>query len=77
MAVIKSGGYKISALDIERELLNLSYISEAMVVGVPDEEYGQKVAAAITLRDVSLTNTYLCCNLNVTSNTISRHHSYH
>lgn len=53
MAVIKSGGYKISALDIERELLNLSYIGEAMVVGVPDEEYGQRVAAAITLRDVS------------------------
>ncbi|KKP04712.1 hypothetical protein THAR02_03192 [Trichoderma harzianum] len=49
--IIKSGGYKISALDIERELLNLSYISEAMVVGVPDEEYGQRVAAAITLRD--------------------------
>lgn len=53
MAVIKSGGYKISALDIERELLNLSYIGEAMVVGVPDEEYGQRVAAAIILRDVS------------------------
>lgn len=56
MTVIKSGGYKISALDIERELLNLSYISEAMVVGVPDEEYGQRVAAAITLRDVSSLN---------------------
>ncbi|KAL2067354.1 hypothetical protein VTL71DRAFT_1779 [Oculimacula yallundae] len=49
--IIKSGGYKISALDIERELLSLSYVSEAMVVGVADLEFGQRVAALITLRD--------------------------
>ncbi|CAN9275721.1 unnamed protein product [Alternaria alternata] len=34
--IIKSGGYKISALDVERELLSLPYVAEAMVVGVPD-----------------------------------------
>lgn len=49
--VIKSGGYKISALDIEREMLALPYISEVTVVGVEDEEFGQRVAAAIVLRD--------------------------
>lgn len=49
--IIKSGGYKISALDIERELLSLPYISEAIVVGVEDEEFGQRVGAVITLRD--------------------------
>lgn len=49
--VIKSGGYKISALDIEREILNMPYISEVMVVGAEDEEFGQRVAAAIVLRD--------------------------
>jgi malonyl-CoA/methylmalonyl-CoA synthetase len=48
--IIKSGGYKISALDIERELLDLDYIAEAMVVGVEDEEFGQRVAAAIVLQ---------------------------
>ncbi|KAL5359099.1 hypothetical protein BJX96DRAFT_183556 [Aspergillus floccosus] len=47
--IIKSGGYKLSALDIERELLGLEYISEAMVVGVSDEEFGQRVAAAVCL----------------------------
>ncbi|KAL4887966.1 hypothetical protein BDV59DRAFT_211601 [Aspergillus ambiguus] len=47
--IIKSGGYKLSALDIERELLSLDYLSEAMVVGVPDEEFGQRVAAAVCL----------------------------
>lgn len=51
MDIIKSGGYKISALDIERECLGLSYVSEAMVCGVADEEFGQRVAVAITLRD--------------------------
>jgi len=49
--IIKSGGYKISALDIEREILGLQYVSEAMVVGVEDDEFGQRVAAAIVLRE--------------------------
>lgn len=51
--IIKSGGYKISALDIEREVLGLPYIEEVMVVPVSDEEYGQRVAAAVSLRDGS------------------------
>jgi malonyl-CoA/methylmalonyl-CoA synthetase len=50
--IIKSGGYKISALDIEREILSLDYISEVAVVGVEDEEFGQRVAAAIILREL-------------------------
>jgi malonyl-CoA/methylmalonyl-CoA synthetase len=49
--ILKSGGYKISALDVEREILGLDYIAEVMVVGVEDEEFGQRVAAAIVLRD--------------------------
>lgn len=48
--IIKSGGYKISALDVERELLGLPYVSEAMVVGVGDLEFGQRVAAVVSLR---------------------------
>ncbi|KAK3714335.1 hypothetical protein LTR37_007921 [Vermiconidia calcicola] len=49
--ILKSGGYKISALDIEREIMGVEYVSEVMVVGVEDEEFGQRVAAAIVLRD--------------------------
>lgn len=48
--IIKSGGYKISALDVEREILGLDYVSEVMVVGVEDEEFGQRVAATISLK---------------------------
>lgn len=47
--IIKSGGYKLSALDIERELLALPYIAEAIVMGVHDEEFGQRVGAILTL----------------------------
>ncbi|KAJ9618509.1 hypothetical protein H2203_009106 [Taxawa tesnikishii (nom. ined.)] len=56
--IIKSGGYKISALDIEREILGLPYISEVTVVGVPDEEFGQRVAAAVVLRSNVLPPTH-------------------
>lgn len=52
--IIKSGGYKISALDIEREIMTLPYISEVTVVGVPDDEFGQRVAAAVVLRKDNL-----------------------
>lgn len=47
--VIKSGGYKISASEIEREILELPYIAEALVIGVEDEEFGQRVSAVVTL----------------------------
>ncbi|KAK3674820.1 hypothetical protein LTR78_005164 [Recurvomyces mirabilis] len=49
--IIKSGGYKISALDIEREILGLDYIAEVMVVGVPDEEeFGERVGAVVVMK---------------------------
>jgi acyl-coenzyme A synthetase/AMP-(fatty) acid ligase len=49
MTVIKSGGEKVSALEVERELLALPQIAEAAVVGLDDEDWGQTVAAAIVL----------------------------
>jgi malonyl-CoA/methylmalonyl-CoA synthetase len=51
--VIKSGGDKISALDIEKEILGLDYVSEVMVVGVENGELGKRVAAAVVLTEVS------------------------
>ncbi|KAL8773743.1 MAG: hypothetical protein Q9209_001511 [Squamulea sp. 1 TL-2023] len=47
--IIKSGGEKVSALEIERELLSLPQISEAAVLGLPSEQWGQKVAAVVVL----------------------------
>ena len=45
--VIKSGGYKLSALEIEAALLEHSQIRECAVVGLMDETWGEIVAAAI------------------------------
>jgi malonyl-CoA/methylmalonyl-CoA synthetase len=45
--IIKTGAYKVSALEIEHELLSHPDIEECAVVGVPDEEWGERVCAAI------------------------------
>jgi acyl-CoA synthetase (AMP-forming)/AMP-acid ligase II len=48
--IIKSGGYKISALDIEREMLTHPEVGEVAVLGLPDEVYGEQVAAVLAPR---------------------------
>jgi len=48
--IIKSGGYKISSLDIERHLLEHPLIAEVAVVGVSDITWGQKIAAVVVLQ---------------------------
>lgn len=48
--IIKTGAYKVSALEIEQELLAHPAIEECAVVGVPDEEWGERVCAAIKWR---------------------------
>jgi malonyl-CoA/methylmalonyl-CoA synthetase len=47
--IIKSGGYKISALEIEEVLRMHPAVAECAVVGVPDEEWGERICAAIEL----------------------------
>jgi malonyl-CoA/methylmalonyl-CoA synthetase len=49
--IIKTGGEKVSALEIEREMLSLPYIDEVAVVGLPSEAWGQKVAAVVVLSE--------------------------
>ncbi|GMQ27389.1 acyl-CoA synthetase [Algoriphagus confluentis] len=45
--IIKSGGYKISALEIEEVLRKHPAIKDCGVVGIPDEEWGELVYAAL------------------------------
>lgn len=47
--IIKSGGEKVSALEVERELLSLPEVSEAAVLAVPSGKWGQKVGAVVIL----------------------------
>jgi len=51
--IIKSGGYKISALEIEEVLRTHPQIKDCGVVGVPDEEWGEIVAASLIPKNTS------------------------
>jgi malonyl-CoA/methylmalonyl-CoA synthetase len=45
--ILKTGGYKVSALEIEEVLREHSTVRDCAVVGVEDEEWGQRIAAAV------------------------------
>jgi acyl-CoA synthetase (AMP-forming)/AMP-acid ligase II len=49
--VIVRGGENLSPGDVEDALLSHSAVADAAVVGITDVEWGQKVAAAVVLRD--------------------------
>jgi len=48
--IIKSGGYKLSALEIESCLLTHSHIDECAVIGLDDDTWGEKVCAIAVLK---------------------------
>ena len=47
--IIKSGGYKISALEIEEVLRQYESIDDCAVVGIEDEEWGELIVAGLVL----------------------------
>ena len=49
--ILKTGGHKVSALEIEEALRKHPAVAECAVVGVPDPEWGERVAAALVLND--------------------------
>jgi malonyl-CoA/methylmalonyl-CoA synthetase len=49
--ILKTGGHKVSALEVEEQLREHPAIAECAVVGVPDSEWGERVAAAAVLRE--------------------------
>lgn len=51
--IIKTGGYKVSALEIEEVLRTHADIQECAVVGVADAEWGERVCAALVLKQGS------------------------
>jgi malonyl-CoA/methylmalonyl-CoA synthetase len=48
--ILKSGGYKLSALEIEEVLREHAAVGEVAVVGVPDEAWGERVVACVVAR---------------------------
>ncbi len=51
--IIKSGGYKLSALEIEGVLLTHESIAEVAVIGVEDDTWGEAVTAFVVIKDGS------------------------
>ncbi len=45
--LIKSGGYRVGAGEVEAALLGHPGVSEAAVVGLPDDDLGQRIVAFI------------------------------
>ncbi|CAF0883245.1 unnamed protein product [Didymodactylos carnosus] len=59
MDILKRAGYKISALDIERVLLQHELIAEVAVVGIQDQVLGQKILAVIVIKQQRQQSTNL------------------
>ena len=51
--IIKTGGYKVSALEVEETLREHPAVLDCAVVGLPDEEWGQRVAVAAVLKPMA------------------------
>jgi len=51
--IIKSGGYKLSALEVEEQLREHPAIADVAVVGLADERWGQIVAAAVVVESTT------------------------
>jgi malonyl-CoA/methylmalonyl-CoA synthetase len=49
--IIKTGGYKVSALEIEEVLRRHPEIQDCSVVGVADDEWGERVCAALVITE--------------------------
>jgi len=48
--ILKTGGHKVSALEIEEVLRQHPAVAECAVVGAPDAEWGERVGAAVVLK---------------------------
>ena len=74
--IIKSGGYKLSALEIEGVLLTHEDIAEVAVIGSEDEVWGEAVTAFVVTKngaDMDYAELKKWCNDRMSSYKIPKH----
>jgi acyl-CoA synthetase (AMP-forming)/AMP-acid ligase II len=49
--MVKTGGENVSSVEVERVLLSSADITEAAVIGVPDDQWGEAVTAVVVAAD--------------------------
>ena len=48
--IIKTGGYKVSALEVENVMRTHPNVAECTIVGIKDPEWGERVSAVLVLK---------------------------
>lgn len=74
--LIKSAGYRISPFEVEEVLLTHPGVAMVGVVGLPDPERGERVAAFVKLRPGYLPSPVLAEELKALVRTRLGHHAY-
>jgi fatty acid CoA ligase FadD36 len=65
--MIKSGGYRIGAGEVEQALLAYPGVREAAVVGMPDDDLGQRIVAFIVgdVADCAVVSDFVAESLSI------------
>jgi long-chain acyl-CoA synthetase len=61
--IIKAGGNRVSAKEVEEHILEITEVIEAAVIGVPDEILGEAIKAFIVVADSSVTEHQMRAHL--------------
>ncbi|MBN8823281.1 MULTISPECIES: acyl-CoA synthetase [unclassified Spirosoma] len=73
--IIKSGGYKLSALEIEEVLRTHPAIGDCGVIGLPDEEWGEIVGAVLVTKEpIDLTDLNQWMRTRMPAYKVPRHY---
>lgn len=73
--IIKSGGYKLSALEIEEVLRTYPAIGDCGVIGLPDEEWGEIVGAVLVASEtIDLTELNQWMRTQMAAYKVPRHY---
>jgi fatty acid CoA ligase FadD36 len=71
--IIKSGGYKIGAGEVETALLSHPAVQEAAVIGIPDGDLGQRVVAFVVAESAARPDSLSASLIDFVAESLSRH----